>query len=300
MRYQVYFRFSRGGVGIPYDLTKTEFLSVFNDAIVMKERTGKHRMWAELSLNPNEVPRSARRLGYTEAILLLHAEPYRGETIHPTRRGRWHIGWCREGKWKVHQTEVYVQDAESLLEMAPNNRSFEVLEGGGKRRTYRRRSHRAMSALDVRFLLNVANPKSTDVILDPFAGYGGIATEAIRRGLTVFVSDIDQSLSPGLESLGSEAYWVADARSLPMCNDCIDLVITEPPFRPPYREIFLDSLSELQRVLKPGGELLTLIKVDMSEAVRLKSQEMGSAVDLIGVIPRGGGMKCSVLKIVPE
>ena len=98
MQYQIYFRVSRGGVGIPYELAKTEFLKVFGRAHVKKELGARHRMWAELSLSPNEVAKSASYLGYTEAILLLRTEPYRGETMHPIRRSRWHVGWFREGE----------------------------------------------------------------------------------------------------------------------------------------------------------------------------------------------------------
>ena len=102
-----------------------------------------------------------------------------------------------------------------------------------------------MSALDARFLFNIADPKPTDVILDPFAGFGGLALEGRRRELTVFVSDIDDSLSPSLSANFRNLYVVADARHLPIRTDHFDLIITEPPFRSSCRQAVMDSLPEL-------------------------------------------------------
>jgi hypothetical protein len=57
MRYQIYFRTSRGGIGIPYELAKTEFLTVFHrfELEIEREWWAKHRMWIELSLPPDEI-----------------------------------------------------------------------------------------------------------------------------------------------------------------------------------------------------------------------------------------------------
>ena len=106
MRYLIYFRTSRGGIGIPYELAKTEFLTVFRHVKLEIEREwwAKHRMWIELSLPLDEIAAIASDLGYTEAVLHLRFEPYRDEIIRPIGRGRWYVGWVREQEWKVYQT----------------------------------------------------------------------------------------------------------------------------------------------------------------------------------------------------
>jgi ubiquinone/menaquinone biosynthesis C-methylase UbiE len=119
----------------------------------------------------------------------------------------------------------------------------------------------------------------------------------MRRGLRIAFSDIDESLSPGLSALGPESFCIADARSLPLHTGRFDLIVTEPPFRTSYRQAVMDSLSELHRVLKPGGRLILLIANDMHQGVQTSFERMGSNVELIGIIPRGGGMKCPELEI---
>ena len=299
MQYQIYFRISRGGIGIPYELAKTEFLTVFAPfgLKIKRELWARRRMWLELSLLPDKVASIASDLGYTEAILHQRPEPYCGESLSPVERGRWYVGWIRQRERKVYQTEVYVQNAALLLADAPDRRGFEVKHNGEKRSGSGHHARRAMSTLDARFLFNITRPKSTDAILDPFAGFGGLVFEARQRGLRIAVSDIDVSLSPGLSMLASETYFVADARSLPLPADSLDLIITEPPFRTSYRQAVMDSLAEFHRVLKPEGRLILLIAMDMREGIQASLEHAGARVELIGVIPRGGGLKCPVLEI---
>jgi 16S rRNA G966 N2-methylase RsmD len=299
MQYQIYFRISRGGMGIPYELAKTEFLTVFHGfgLEIKRELWARRRMWIELSLPPDKVTAIASDLGYTEAILHLRPEPYCGETLCPIEHRRWLVGWVRKEEWKVYQTEVYVQDTESLLADAPDKRTFEIQQDGEKRSTFGHHTHRALSALDARFLFNIANPKSTDAILDPFAGFGGLVFEAKRRGLSLAASDIDERLSPGLSVLEPETYFIADARCLPLPTNHFNLIVTEPPFHSSYRQAVMDSLVELHRVLKPKGRLILLIAMDMCHGIQTSFEKMGANVELIGVIPRGGGLKCRVLEI---
>ena len=297
--YQIFLRFSRGGIGIPYELAKAELLAVFSHfgVEIKKELPARHRIWIALPLLPDEVSTIASDLGYTAAVLHLRREPYRGEPLRPVRRDRWHVGWVREGQWKVYQTEVYIQDAESLLAAGPNRQTFEIQQDGERRSVYGHKAHRALSTLDARFLLNIANPSSTDTLLDPFAGFGGIVSEAKRRGLRIVASDIDESLLPGLTALNPESYFVADARHLPLAADLFNLIVTEPPFHTSCHQAVVESLSELHRVLKPRARMILLIHRDMYQGIRSSIKRMGLDIDLIGIIPRGGGLKCPVLEI---
>ena len=57
----------------------------------------------------------------------------------------------------------------------------------------------------------------------------------------------------------------------------------------------MDSLTELHRVLKPTGQIVLLIAIDMLEGVQHTLAEIGRDMRLVGVIPRGGGLKSPVL-----
>ena len=301
MQYHIYFRISRGGIGIPFELAKAEFQAVFENfgLKIRRESWARRHMQVDLELVPDDVKSYAAHLGYTEAILHLRSEPYRGEVLSPIERGRWHVGWVRRRGQKVYQTEAYVQDAESLLAYAPDRREFEIVQAGEKRKAFGHHAHRAMSVLDVRFLYNLAKASRADLLLDPFAGYGGIVSEGKRRGLSIIASDIDQSLSPGLSALAPGAYFVSDVRSLPLMPNSIDLIIPEPPFRTAHRRAVWDSIPELYRALKPGGRMILLISSDMREEICTSFEKLGEKINIIGAIPRGGGLKCPVLEIGP-
>jgi tRNA G10 N-methylase Trm11 len=191
----------------------------------------------------------------------------------------------------------FFQDAESLLADAPSQRTFEIQQVGKRRLAFGHRAHRALSSVDARFLFNIANARSTDLILDPFAGYGGLVSEAKRCGLRIAASDVDKILSPGLSALQPEVGSIADARYLPFGADHFDLIVTEPPFRTAYRQDVIDSLPELRRVLKPPGRLILLISTNMYEGVQNSLGKMDADVKRIDIIPRGGGLKCPVLEI---
>ena len=297
--YQIYFRIRRGGTGIPYELAKTEFMAVFNryGLCIKREHADRRRMWIDLDLAPERVKALACDLGYTEAILRLHKEPYCGERITPVERGRWYTGWIRQREWKVHQTEAYVQHATMLLAESPDRRPFQVAHGEKAHPATGRDRQRALSALDARFLFNISGFSAAMKILDPFAGFGGIVMEGRRRGISVFAADIDARLSPGLCSLSSKRHFVGDARAAPIHTASLDGVITEPPFRSCYRQAVMESLPELRRVLKPAGRIVLLIAADMREAVSVFFERLGGCVKTVQIIPRDSGLKCPVLTI---
>ena len=76
MQYHIYFRISRGGIGIPYELARTEFQAVFGNfgLEITCESWARRHMQIELDLAPVDVESYATNLGYTEAILHLHTE----------------------------------------------------------------------------------------------------------------------------------------------------------------------------------------------------------------------------------
>ena len=74
MQYEVYFRTSRGGIGIPYELAKTEFLAVYQrfGLELKKDREARHRMSIELALIPDRVAAGSFLLATNPEILTVN------------------------------------------------------------------------------------------------------------------------------------------------------------------------------------------------------------------------------------
>jgi tRNA (guanine10-N2)-dimethyltransferase len=92
----------------------------------------------------------------------------------------------------------------------------------------------AMSAKLTRCMVNLAKPKTGELLLDPFCGTGSTLIEAALIGCNVLGLDIKRRMVRG--SLKNLAYFnikpegviVADARSLPIMR--VDCVVTDPPY----------------------------------------------------------------------
>jgi len=92
----------------------------------------------------------------------------------------------------------------------------------------------AMTPKLARCMVNLAKPKTGELILDPFCGTGGMLIEAALIGCRVLGLDIQRRMVKGtLQNLSffnvePEGVVVADARSLPITK--IDCVVTDPPY----------------------------------------------------------------------
>jgi tRNA (guanine10-N2)-dimethyltransferase len=92
----------------------------------------------------------------------------------------------------------------------------------------------AMHAKLARTLVNLAQPKNGDLVLDPFCGTGGILTEAGLLGCRVLGFDAKpHMLRGGLQNLlhygiEPEGMVVADARHPPVFR--VDCIVTDPPY----------------------------------------------------------------------
>ena len=297
--YLIYFRRRRGGIGIPYDLARTEFTTLFAayDLQITHEHIPKHRMWITLNLAPKDIPQQAQNLAYTEAILSQKIEPYRGQTITPIEQGRWYTGWVRQGKTQIYQEEVFVQNIANRRKESPDQHPFSILKNGQQIIAKGYHTRRALSAMDARFLFNIANLPQNAHLLDPFAGFGGIIREAHRRNITCFASDLDPTLSPGLSNLAPHKYTLADAQSLPHPSHTFDAIITEPPFHPKYQHAIYNALPELIRVIKPNGKLILLIAQNMHPNIQTLCHQHHLNHTHIATIPRDHGLRCPVLII---
>ena len=269
-KYQVFFRTSRGGSGIEYETAKAEFLSVFGERQFEATRDIPARMRMEITvaeMSAEEISHRAELLGYTQGIVSVHEEQYNGEEINWHKSERWPVGWLRRGNMKLLLTEIYRQDEEKRLKEAPHSRVFLIERDGEIKAAKGHRYRRGLSPVDAKLMLNLARLQGDELILDPFAGLGGILLECKRRGLRAFGGDVDMVLRPGLAEVSHNRCVMADARQLPFKDGIFHAVITEPPFDIRYRQAVLDSMPELERVVQPDGKIVLLIAHDMHEGI---------------------------------
>jgi len=298
MKYQIVFRTNRGGLGIDYEVAKAEFLAVFSryGLEILEDLYGRRRMVVNISLPPEHIASPGSNLGYTQAIVHLHEEPYLGEELSPEKKGRWYVGWARQGELKVLFTEIYVQDEEDRLSNSPDQRGFLIEKDGQTIKAKGHKFHRGLSPLDAKFMFNISELDSHNVILDPFAGFGGIVLEGRRRGLSIVASDIDETLRPGLTSASGGKCVICDANHLPFPTVFFDAIVTEPSFRRIHRESTLAALPELRRVLKLYGRMTLLISEGMYDAVIEILMQLGGMLTSKYLLRRHGGLKCYVLR----
>ena len=302
MKYQIVFRTSRGGLGIDHEIAKAEFLAVFSryGLEILEDLYGRHRMVVRISLPPERISSLGPNLGYTQAIIHLHEEPYLGEELSPEKKGRWYIGWARRGELKVLFTETYVQDEEARLSNSPDQRGFLIEKEGSIIKAKGHKFHRGLSPLDAKFMFNISQLDShnelSNVILDPFAGFGGIVLEGRRRGFSIVASDIDETLRPGLAEASDGKCVICDANHLPFPTTFFDAIVTEPSFHRIHRESTLTALSEIRRVLKPYGRMTLLISEDMYDAVTEILIRLSGMLTSKYLIRRQRGLRCYVLR----
>jgi len=156
---------------------------------------------------------------------------------------------------------LFEEDPALAREAAPDRRPFlarvsgELREIRGYRGDGSALSRRGLPAYDARMLANLALGGGRGPALDPFAGAGGILLALARPGVSAVSADIDSWLGNGLARLSCGRHQTADARYLPFRDCCVAAVATEPPFDPEADEAVVASITELARVLAPGGRL---------------------------------------------
>jgi tRNA (guanine10-N2)-dimethyltransferase len=124
----------------------------------------------------------------------------------------------------------------------------------------------AMQAKLARVMVNLAQPKSGNLLLDPFCGTGGILVEAGLIGCRVVGFDAKpHMLRGGLKNLKHygtklEGLAIADARYLPVTR--VDCVATDPPYGrsastlgTSTRRIVEDFLSAVGDALPRGAKI---------------------------------------------
>ncbi len=232
------------------------------------------------------------RLGYTYAVDLLGP----GSEL-PSSFDRAQDSHARLVRWRhkpYRLARVYEEDTQAVRENAPDRRSFlfetrsgTVLSIRGYRGDRQPSSRRGLPVCDARMLVNLVTAGPGTLLLDPFAGVGGIVIEALASGYRVMSSDCDPALQAGLAHLGAR-HCVADARCLPWTAETFDAIATEPPYHEGAQRMVVEALREMHRVLKTGGRLAILCTPGQADALRREADLVGLRLYLDSPINRKG------------
>jgi len=262
--HQVYFRTSKGGVGVEYGNARAEFAAVFapDEVHILRDRPSRCRLSAELLVSEEDVGRRAERLGYTLGIVRVTRHPVEGRAPGgtPKMRGRWPVGWLREGDSELLFEPVWTASEEQRMAESPHVFSFPQARNGQVLASSKgHRVNRRLSPLDARFIANICGLSDGAHVLDPFAGLCVLADALARRGLRAVAADADPGLRIGLAEHHPGAAVVADARALPYGDGAFEGIVTEPPYHPTDQPAVVDSMGELARVVLPGGRLALFV-----------------------------------------
>src|SRR2546430_2835934 len=232
------------------------------------------------------------RLGYTYAVDLLEAEERDSERAPRAQKARAQlVRWQRKF---YHLVRVYEEDAQFARESAPDRRTFLLTTNEGEVRSvqgYRGNgqplSRRGLPVCDARMLVNLVTAGEGTLLLDPFAGTGGVVIEALASGCSVTSADFDPALQEGLSHLGAKHY-VADASCLPFATEMFDAIATEPPYHEQAKRMVIGALHEMYRVLKVGGRLAILCAASQVDDLRQEATCLGLKSYLDAPINRKG------------
>lgn len=232
------------------------------------------------------------RLGYTYAVDLL--EPQVGELQSTGRVQKSRTELVRWQRKLYRLVRVYEEDTQLMRGGAPDRRTFLLRNNEGEVRSiqgYRGDgqplSRRGLPVYDARMLVNLVAAGEGTLLLDPFAGIGGIVIEAFASGCRVTSSDCDPALQEGLSHLGAKHY-VADACCLPFTTGIFDAIATEPPYHEQAKSMVIKALHEMERVLKDGGRLAILCAASQADDLRREAICLGLKSYLDAPINRKG------------
>ncbi|MBS7624770.1 MAG: TRM11 family methyltransferase [Candidatus Bathyarchaeia archaeon] len=124
----------------------------------------------------------------------------------------------------------------------------------------------ALTAKIARCMVNLAQARAGELLLDPFCGTGGILIEAGLIGCRTIGFDIKRFMAEGsmknLRFFGiePEALIVADARLPPISPNSVDRIVTDPPYGTAAttmglttRELLESFFSSASDIIREGG-----------------------------------------------
>ena len=154
------------------------------------------------------------------------------------------------------------------------------LERGPRRKRFFHSA--AMPAKLARCMVNLAQPGTGDLVLDPFCGTGSFLVEAGLMGFRVLGLDIKRFMVEGslrnlsLFGIEPEGIGVADVRRVPLKETSVDSVVTDPPYGTSTTTLGLGTGGVLESffgtisdILRKGG------RVSLAAPKTVKVKEIG-------------------------
>lgn len=215
-----------------------------------------------------EVHHILQGIGYCNRFYILDFHSEQSENLSD-------IASINELVWKGKRFSIdtfLIQDASLYESQSPNNRKFIILDHNNEEKIvhgYRgdgtETGRRALPVEDARCLVNLSSPYTAEVVLDPFAGGGGIVFQAkyINDKLDVYSIDVDPIVGPGLELYGSK-HTVGDARHIQFAGHTFDAIITEVPFASSATDVVIQAIENLKMFLKADGDIVMMSSVEQS------------------------------------
>jgi len=125
-----------------------------------------------------------------------------------------------------------------------------------------------------RMMVNVAGP---GIILDPFCGVGTVLAEAYSTDHKIIGADINgnqiDKTKKNLDWMGAKyELFQHDARTISqkITPNSVDAIVTEPYLGPDdpkkLEQLYLDSLVDWQKILKPGGKVIIALPFHIDKA----------------------------------
>jgi len=120
----------------------------------------------------------------------------------------------------------------------------------------------AMPAKLARCMVNLAQPRRGNLVLDPFCGTGSFLVEAGLLGCRVLGLDVKPYMVRGslrnlmLYGVKPEGMAVADARSIPLEEASVDCIVTDPPYGTSATTLRLPARALIESFLSTVGEVV--------------------------------------------
>ncbi|MGG4340421.1 TRM11 family SAM-dependent methyltransferase [Paenibacillus lautus] len=227
----------------------------------------------------NELPSVLSGIGYCNQFYLLD---FRCESSENNSD----LVSINELIWKRKRFSInnfFFQELTLYEQHSPNNRQFKILNHNnevkvvnGYRGDGTETGRRALPVEDARCLVNLAEPYTSNILLDPFAGGGGVVFQAkfIKESMEVYSVDVDPILAPGLQSYGSKHY-VANSSVIEFEKELFDSIVTEVPFSPNATGEVIKSIGNLSSSLKECGNLVLMCSAEQSEKIEQFVNDLG-------------------------
>ncbi|MGI5820144.1 MAG: TRM11 family SAM-dependent methyltransferase [Armatimonadota bacterium] len=299
--YAVHFRTSRGAGGVEHETARAELLAAARHLplTIIDEHPAVNRALVSIDAAPEAALLAIMpRLGYTEALTRVTREFDAGvgmEHREARKIDRWLVGEYRRGDDRVMHELIWRADDDARLQRSPHARPFSMRIHGEIEATLSRRQRRRLSCCDAMVMLNLARADEDGLVVDPFAGIGGIVVEARRMGLRVVCGDIARALAPGLREVSGGIATIWDATALPLPDRCADAVVTEPPYADEAQEDVLAAMAEVARVMRPAARAVVLIDEEIADALLNAARKVGLGPDEQYPVHRAGGMTARLM-----